>query len=865
MFVCAASAFAQELLGSVTDRTGGALPGATVKVISAGGGGERQAVADAGGKFKFDKLAPGAYRLSAIAPGFSEVSRTVVIDGRAPQVKVDFVLELGTLKSDVTVAAARGVRDTHVVPLRADSFGTDRIRQFAPVSTGDILLNAPGITAVGSGPFQVRPRLRGLDSTRVLVLVDGERLNNARTATDRAGIELGLVDPSIVEGIEVLGGAGSVLYGTDALSGTINIITNQPRYSSKRQYTLGFDGLYSSNEQGHRGTVTLGWSDRRVALSFASGVDRFQDYKAGKGFAESSNPFFADGRLEQLDTADQLGFSFHAFPDPFNAPFTRTSALVAGSGMEGSSVNLAMSAMVTSSQELRIRYQRRHADDIGFPDFASPFFFQRISLPSSDLDKVSASYSLLGLASWLPRLTASTYFQDQDRTLRNQFPVQFPVPSAGFFPVSIFRLEIDSATRQHVRTPAVDVQANFNVRPNNLLTAGVTMFSDRSEDQRTTSTQQTMIGTVSLGARGPQANVFPTPTLLGPPSVDHPVRVPKATFRNVGVFMQDEWDVSSTMRLSGGLRIDGYRLVTDPTSGYSVQSLVTGAVPAIDPATLPNVAGDKLSRTALTGEAGVVLWPTRALSPFAHYVRSYRHPNLEELLFSGPATTGNIVPNLKVEPETGHNVDVGVKVRTRRVAGSLSYFNNTYNGFISTEVVAQSAAGSISQAINLAKVRIQGVEAQADAPFQVAGLIWSPSGTLAWNRGTVLSGSSPLFELAGEPQDNITPWKVTAGIRVSDRRASWWVGYDVRMETDVTRVSPLLSESPFLIAQDLMALSGFAVHRLAAGYDWRKGGQRLGLTFAADNLTDRFYREQFQFAPARGRSFSVALHIRGVR
>ena len=79
----------------------------------------------------------------------------------------------------------------------------------------------------------------------------------------------------------------------------------------------------------------------------------------------------------------------------------------------------------------------------------------------------------------------------------------------------------------------------------------------------------------------------------------------------------------------------------------------------------------------------------------------------------------------------------------------------------------------------------------------------------------------------------------------------------------VTRVSPLLSESRFLIAQDLFGLAGFSIQRLAAGYEWRPGQQQVGVTFAVDNLTDKFYREQFQFAPARGRSFSVVFHIRG--
>jgi outer membrane receptor protein involved in Fe transport len=81
----------------------------------------------------------------------------------------------------------------------------------------------------------------------------------------------------------------------------------------------------------------------------------------------------------------------------------------------------------------------------------------------------------------------------------------------------------------------------------------------------------------------------------------------------------------------------------------------------------------------------------------------------------------------------------------------------------------------------------------------------------------------------------------------------------------VTRVSPLLENSTFLIAQDLFGLQGFTIHRVAVGYDWRAGAQRLGVTFAIDNLTDEFYREQFQFAPARGRSYTVNVTVLGVQ
>jgi outer membrane receptor protein involved in Fe transport len=162
-------------------------------------------------------------------------------------------------------------------------------------------------------------------------------------------------------------------------------------------------------------------------------------------------------------------------------------------------------------------------------------------------------------------------------------------------------------------------------------------------------------------------------------------------------------------------------------------------------------------------------------------------------------------------------------------------------------------------------VRIQGVEAQADVPFVTGGLSWLPQASVAFNRGTVLEGTIPLTgeSLAGAPQDNITPLKTTVGLRVDDRRGRWWAAYYARMAAEVTRVSPLLSDSPFLIPQDLLALDGFVVQRVAFGFDWRPNDDHLSISAAIDNLGNAFYREQFQFAPARGRTFTVAMTVRG--
>jgi len=86
-------------------------------------------------------------------------------------------------------------------------------------------------------------------------------------------------------------------------------------------------------------------------------------------------------------------------------------------------------------------------------------------------------------------------------------------------------------------------------------------------------------------------------------------------------------------------------------------------------------------------------------------------------------------------------------------------------------------------------------------------------------------------------------------------------GIPADVVTEVTRITPTLLTSPFRIAQDLLSLEGFTVQRLGWGIELTRGADRLALIFAVENLANRFYREHFQFAPSRGRSFTVGVNV----
>ena len=867
----AATASAGDIKGKASDTGGGALPGAEVTLENAATGAQTVVLTDQAGAYAFADLKAGIYRLIAHMPGFSQVARRTTLASDQSNAEINFVLTVGNLQSEVTVTASRSSRDTLVVPLRAESLGEETMAATNPASSGELMVEATGVTPVGSGPFQMRPRLRGLDSTRVLILVDGERLNNARTATDRAGVEVGLVDAASIESVEVVSGAGSVLYGTDALSGTVNILTAQPSFSDKARFIGNANGYYSSNETGLRGNLGVGVTAPKYALNLSGGKESFDNYKSGGEdgtVLEDSRPLFANGTLKQVDTIDtNFGFNFKAFPEPFNAPFVRTSTEIPTSNMDGTTLNGNGLVAFNDKNSLKVKYFHREAKEVGFPDFVPPQFFQGIVLPYSKLDKVSVRYEARLINSWFSHLAVTGYYQKQDRLLRNvDIPVQFPAPSATFFPISVFRLVINSDTGQKVKTQGFDVQGTFLASPRNVLTAGLTYYQDDSADYRTSSTQTNLVGQVVLGARGPAPVVFPALVPLGPPSVTHPTRVPNATFSDMAAFAQDEWDITAKLRLVAGMRLDGYKVNTEATPGYNIDAVVAGAKPPIDPATLPDPNGDSISRTAFTGDVGLVFKQNENLSFVAHYGRSYRHPNLEELLFAGPATIGSIAPNITVGPEKGDNVDLGIKFRSSKFQGSLSYFNNKYTDFISTEITALTASSSVSQAINYADVRIQGFEGDVQVSWKLGSAIASLFGNAAYNKGEVLKGTNPLTKasIAGTPQDNITPLKILAGARLTDKKERFWGEYSLRYEKEVTRVATTLKDSPFLIYQDLAGLAGFTVQRIGVGWDWRKDKKSVGLTVNVENLANKFYREQFQFAPARGRSITVGLRLRSM-
>ena len=159
---------------------------------------------------------------------------------------------------DIVVTAAGVPQDAGDVGQAVTVIDRDTIEQRQTVALSDLLATTPGVTVSRSGGLGTLTSLniRGAEAAQTLVLIDGVRVNDPSSAA--GGFDFANLLAGSVERVEVLRGPNAVPWGSEAIGGVINVVTEQP--------TDGFDG-HAQLEGGSFGTAygsggIAGGSDR---------------------------------------------------------------------------------------------------------------------------------------------------------------------------------------------------------------------------------------------------------------------------------------------------------------------------------------------------------------------------------------------------------------------------------------------------------------------------------------------------------------------------------------------------------------------------------------------------------------------------
>ncbi|MCB0619914.1 MAG: TonB-dependent receptor plug domain-containing protein, partial [Saprospiraceae bacterium] len=204
----------------------------------------------------------------------------------------------------VVVSASRWRQAKREVPQKITSVSPREVALQNPQTAADLLSLSGEVFIQKSQLGGGSPMIRGFATNRVLIAVDGVRMN---TAIFRSGNLQNVIslDPYATERTEVLFGPGSVMYGSDAIGGAMNFFTLTPALSTAGSLSAKANAavrLASANEEktGHL-DFSLGW--KKWALATSASYSDYGDLKMGSnGPDDYLRPFYA-ATIEGLDTA----------------------------------------------------------------------------------------------------------------------------------------------------------------------------------------------------------------------------------------------------------------------------------------------------------------------------------------------------------------------------------------------------------------------------------------------------------------------------------------------------------------------------------------------------------------------------------
>lgn len=899
-----AGAFAQSgptVQGIVRDQNGAVVIEAEVQMISIASGRLLKMKTDLSGKFEFADLLPGAYQLSVNSEGFAVSVRSIAL-GRSGLYSEDFVLVPGLIESDITVTAGKGgariAAETPQVVTVTDAL---QIEQRRPSSTLRTVDKAPNLTPVIANSALERPRLRGLASNRVLLVLDGERLNNMRSDPS-SGVSPSVIDLNQLESTEVLSGAGSSLYGSDAMAGVINLITAVPsRAEFADHLSLRVNGDVRSNGLFRRGAANIDWSRPKFALRLSGSTFRADNYRAG-GLPISLDQVVSLGTFA-VDMGNAVGNSVARTYAVWNLD---AGAEIPNGQAHGFNDQLYLWFFPGKNQSLRYRQLNSQHKNLGFSFIATPFDPRTQFNSFRRLDKYGLRYESRELTSWLPRIAGGFYrqkFSFPDDTITSPIVLGSswtlaPDPNSPQDLLAVLTGNQSTFTngnlsnnKNSITTYFADVQATIAPFDKTLITTGIGYANDSSADEFSRTDFVPPFRVISGRASNPDS-----------------------VYRNWSWFSLFEHEPAQWLRITAGLRVDNWSTAAKITRGFplgvestlldvSFSDLIanpgpintSGAAGMVD--LVRGVKGITTNSTVVTGNTGVVLRLPQGINPYFRWGNSYREPGVTEryLLrdFGDRTFSVLVIPNLALRPERGQEFDLGIKVQRSRWSVSASYFVNNLKNFIGSAfgpplfvpADPDRDLDPISpffpfhgvlyvQRTNTARARIKGFEAAYETSLQLgrAGVI-TPFGTFGSLKGSNLTPDANTLRLIAQfynrgdtpvplrgsatdaPLSSITPWRTINGVRFDNAQRRWFLEYEMRHQGRVERADPLdLSATISTEYGTLASLNSFVVQSMRGGYTLRKENYRMSFTLGVENLTNRLYFEHFQTAPAPGRS-----------
>jgi len=431
----------QAITGGVTDaQTQRGLAYVHVQAANATGTETVSSLTDESGKFKITGLAAGSYQVSVSYLGYYSKNQQVELDRDETATVLFELLPALIPLGEVHVSSLRYDKLERDVALPLTVVPRENFPKQAATTLSDVLSSEPGIALVRDGGWGTSVSIRGLGESRLVTLVDGDRIETANDLV--AG--LSLFDVNEIERTEVIKGAASSIYGTGAMGGVVNILTRKGQYYDKPTIHGSATGIFEGVNSLWGTHVALESGSKAWKMRVSGGYRTAGDYRTPDGVMENS-------------------------------------------GFDDRNLNATVGIKPFKNHELEINGQHYQACDVGIPGGAPFSAAATATYPEEKRQLISAKYTIKDLLPGMSEMSLRVYHQFILRDV--EILPNTPSSMIGSMRVTALRL----LPRGKHNTNGMVLETNWKTGDRGKLVAGIDLWQRRLLSTRTKYIRQEVL------------------------------------------------------------------------------------------------------------------------------------------------------------------------------------------------------------------------------------------------------------------------------------------------------------------------------------------------------------------------------------
>ena len=606
-----------EFKGIVMDsETNENLGGVHIQLINQNQSNKYYSISNLKGEFNIKGIEKGEYQILTSYVAYKKYKELKLINS---DIRFDLQLEKELINlGEVIVSSSRQEQKIREVPVPLEIVDQKQIELSSSFTASDILAQEPGVALSRDGVWATGINIRGLSQQRIVMLVDGNRIE---TATDLMA-SMSFFDMDDIKRIEVIKGASSSLYGTGAMGGIVNVITNEGYFNSSAYFNGHFNTGYS--------TVNDLFTRK---LAFNSGSKRW--YVSLSGLMRDAN---------DLETPE---------------------GTLNNSQFEDKSISATAGFKVKDNHTLKLKYQYFDADDVGIPGGAALPGPSTATYTDAKRQMFSANYEIKDISESF-KLFNIRYFHQYILRDVDLIPNISTVTST-----SITTPELFTPSGEHT-TDGIQIQSDWSFSESNYFIAGVDIWRRKLITSREKYIRVDMLD--SLGNITVTNNIERGET-----------PIPESCFGSAGLYLQNEQKfLNDDLKLIIGGRLDGIRIANEQAFDYDYL-IVNGTRNDSPPNQRITFDENEEYKISWSANLGILYALTNDMDLSLNTGRSFRAPSLEESFkyidLGNMVRLGD--PNL--DPEKGYSIDLGLRIWKPKFNFKVNGFVNWLSDMIVEE------------------------------------------------------------------------------------------------------------------------------------------------------------------------------------